>query len=168
MVVVRVTEAAALVAVVDALGHGPTAADIAVRARDHLMGTPLDEAMAKTIERLHEALRGTRGAAAMVALLRDGAIEGCGVGNVELRTLGGSVPVVQSPGILGVRVRRYNVFSARLEPGTRLVLFSDGISAHAQLAQTEGMEPGDACEYIFRGYRRAHDDASVLIVDVKE
>jgi negative regulator of sigma-B (phosphoserine phosphatase) len=168
VVVVRVTEAAALIAVIDALGHGPKAADIAELAARQLLATPLDEEMMRTMARLHEALHGTRGAAAMVAVLRGGAIEGCGVGNVELRSLGGSVPVVQSPGILGVRVRRYNVFSARLEPGTRLVLFSDGISAHVQVAQTEQMEPREACESIFRGYRRAHDDASVLVVDVEE
>lgn len=166
-VVVRTGGDASLVAVIDALGHGPTAADIAECATLHLADAPLGD-MATLMEGLHDALRGTRGAAAMVALLRDGAIDGCGVGNVELRTLGATVPVVQSPGILGVRVRRYKVFSGPIAAGARLMLFSDGISPHVGIGSTRQMDPRAACEYVFEKFRRPHDDATILVVDVEE
>lgn len=166
--VVRAVDGTALIAVVDALGHGPTAADIADRAAEHLGSARLDQDMVQTMEGLHEALRGTRGAAAMVAILRDSSIDGCGVGNVELRSLGANVPVVQSPGILGVRVRRYKVFSGRVERGSRLMLFSDGISPQVGVGQTRAMNPRAACEYVFENFRRPHDDATVLVVDVEE
>lgn len=166
--VVRTVAGASLVAVVDALGHGPRAADIADQASEHLVKTPLGDDMAATMEGLHEALRGTRGAAAMVAVLRGGSIHGCGVGNVELRSLNATVPVVQSPGILGVRVRRFKVFTGQIAAGARLMLFSDGISPQVVLGQTRAMDPRAACEYVFEKYRRAHDDATVLVVDVEE
>ena len=166
--VVRAVDGVALIAVIDALGHGPTAADIAERAAEHLGAAPLDQDMMRTMEGLHEALRGTRGAAGMVAMLRDGVVEGCGVGNVELRSLGANIPVVQSPGILGVRVRRYKVFSGRIEREARLMLFSDGISPQVGIGQTRAMEPRAACEYVFDNFRRSHDDATVLVVDVEE
>jgi negative regulator of sigma-B (phosphoserine phosphatase) len=166
--IVRTTKEGTLVAVVDALGHGPTAADIAERALAHLVEAPLDRGVSATMQGLHEALRGTRGAAAMISLLRDGRLEGCGVGNVELRSIGAYVPVMQSPGILGVRVRRYNIFASEIAPGARLVLFSDGISAQAPVRQTKGMGASEACQFLFRGYRRSHDDATILVVDVKE
>jgi negative regulator of sigma-B (phosphoserine phosphatase) len=120
------------------------------------------------MQSLHEALRGTRGAAAMLSVLCNGRLEGCGVGNVEMRSIGAYVPVVQSPGILGVRVRRYNVFASDVAPGARLVLFSDGISAQAPVGQTHSMGAREACDFLFRGYRRSHDDATILVVDVRE
>lgn len=167
-VVVRSTAGGTLLAVVDALGHGPTAADIADRAVAHLGEAPLEQGVIGVMEGLHAALRGTRGAAAMVSLLRGGRLEGCGVGNVEMRSLRAYVPVMQSPGILGVRVRRYNVFAGDISPGARIVLFSDGISAQAPVGQTERMHTREACEFLYRGYRRSHDDATVLVADVRE
>lgn len=166
--IVRAADGVALLAVVDALGHGPRAADIADRAAEHLVEAPLGGDLTETMEQLHDALRGTRGAAAMVAVLRGGCIDGCGVGNVELRSVGASVPVVQSPGILGVRVRRYKVFSGQIAAGTRLALFSDGISPRMVLGKTRDMPPRDACQYVFEKFRRPHDDATILVVDVEE
>jgi len=167
-VAARTTDAGTLLAVVDGLGHGPMAAEVADRAVACLSDAPLDLGVAGIMELLHESLRGTRGAAAMLAVLKDWALVGCGVGNVELRAIGSSVPVVQSPGILGVRVRRYNLFSSRLKPLTRLALFSDGISARVPIADTQRMAAREACEFIFQGYRRPHDDATILVADLKE
>ena len=104
----------------------------------------------------------------MVAVMRGGAIEGCGVGNVDLRSLGGAVPARLSPGIIGVRVRRYNVFAGSVPPGARLLIFSDGISAQVPIAQTASMAAAEACRFIQNGYRRAHDDSTILVIDVKD
>ena len=168
IVVIRKGEDRTLVAVVDALGHGPTAAEIATRAASHLATAKLTGGILSVMEQLHTALSGTRGAAAMVLLLGGSSVEGCGVGNVDLRSLGSYVPVVLSPGILGVRVRRYNVFKGELTTGTRLVVFSDGISSHAPIAETKDMLATEACEFLFQRYRRSHDDATILVIDVKD
>jgi negative regulator of sigma-B (phosphoserine phosphatase) len=156
-----------LAAVVDALGHGPTAAEIARVAREHLAANEVRAGVLELMHDLHGSLAGTRGAAAMVMLLRGGRLEGCGVGNVDLRTVGGAVPVVQSPGILGVKVRRFNVFVGQVPPGARLLVFSDGISAQVPVGETAALDPAAACRFIVNGYRRAHDDSTILVIDVK-
>ncbi len=168
VVVIRRLEDRTLIAVIDALGHGPSAAEIATRAATHLSTAELKGSVLAVMEDLHAALEGTRGAAAMVLLLVANTVEGCGVGNVDLRALGGYVPVVLSPGILGVRVRRYNVFKGELAPGARLVMFSDGISTQVPIAQIKDMGAHEACKFLLQGYRRSHDDATILVIDVKD
>jgi phosphoserine phosphatase RsbX len=167
IVVIRSLEDRTLVAVVDALGHGPSAAEIAARAAKHLASAKV-EGVLGVMEDLHAALSGTRGAAALVLVLRANTIEGCSVGNVDLRALGSYVPVVLSPGILGVRVRRYNIFKGALTLGARLVVFSDGISSHAPVAQTKDMGAQEACKFLLEHYRRSHDDSTILVIDVKD
>jgi negative regulator of sigma-B (phosphoserine phosphatase) len=167
-VLVRAIEGGFLVAVIDALGHGPTAAAIANQGIAHLVQAHIPGGVLAVMHGLHDALHGTRGAAAMVLVMRGGAVEGCGVGNVDLRTLGGAVPARLSPGIIGVRVRRFNVFAGSVTPGSRILIFSDGISAQVPIAETAGMAPAEACSFIQRGYRRAHDDSTILVIDVKD
>jgi negative regulator of sigma-B (phosphoserine phosphatase) len=156
-----------LLAVIDALGHGPHAAVVADRGREYLESVSLEISVADLTEGLHDALRGTRGAAAMLCLLRDGHIQGCGVGNVELRTLACRIPVVQSPGILGVTVRRARVFEASLVVGARLFLFSDGLSPRMDLVSCERLSAEQACKSLVDRYRRTHDDATLVVADVQ-
>jgi phosphoserine phosphatase RsbX len=168
IVVIRALEDRTLVAVIDALGHGPIAADIAARGATHLSSANVGSGVLAVMQDLHAALSGTRGAAAMVLMLAANTIEGCSVGNVDLRALGSYVPVVQSPGILGVRVRRYNVFRGELALGARLFVFSDGISSQTPVAQTKGMGTKEACEFLLQRYRRSHDDSTIVVIDVKD
>jgi negative regulator of sigma-B (phosphoserine phosphatase) len=117
-----------LVAVIDGLGHGEAAALAAGRAVDYLRRWPLTATCEAAMHGVHEALRGTRGAAASgVPAARPGLVC-CGVGNVEIRCFGGKVPILLSPGVLGARVQQFRMCRAELTPGSRLVLFSDGIS----------------------------------------
>jgi negative regulator of sigma-B (phosphoserine phosphatase) len=153
-------------AVIDALGHGPVAAAVAERARTVLL-TASPEADALTLlTALHEGLSQTRGAAALVCVVRGNSIEGCGVGNVEMRTLGSPVPVVLSPGILGSKVRKFRPFAHKLTAPTRVIVFTDGISPRFSSAELRTLSPQTACERLFAGHRRAHDDASVLVADL--
>jgi negative regulator of sigma-B (phosphoserine phosphatase) len=165
-IVVRREPEATLVTVVDALGHGPDAASAAGRATAYLADAPLSGTASEIVDGLHTALGGTRGAAALVCLLRGSVLRTSGIGNVELRSLSGTVGVPLTPGILGRRVRRLVEYNARLAPGERLALFSDGISARMSLQDHRDLPARAACEEILRCHGRAHDDASVVIVDV--
>ncbi len=164
---VRTFDTADVFAVVDGLGHGPAAAE-ASRA-----GTQVVERLERVrpalevIESMHAAMRGTRGAAALVCVVHDdGQVEGCGVGNVELRCRGGHVPATLSPGILGRQVRRFMRFEGSVTPGTRLFAFTDGISSRVPLDEVSALSPAEACKSIFDEHRRTHDDATILIADV--
>jgi negative regulator of sigma-B (phosphoserine phosphatase) len=158
----------ALVAVIDALGHGVEAAAVAATAIRYLEDVALSRTVLAIIEGLHGALRGSRGAAGMLCVVRAGTLEGCGVGNVELRASRGKIPVVLSPGVLGGHIRKLRVFRASLAPGERLAMFSDGLSSRLDLSLTRGLPASAACDLLLERFRRPHDDASVLILDLDE
>ena len=163
-VVVRHVGDTTLFAVVDALGHGATAAEAARRSVQHLEQAPLDGIKA-LMSGLHKALRGSRGAAATLCLYRDGALEGCGVGNVEVRARGTRIPAVLSPGILGSHHSTLRVFSTKLAPQDRLAVFSDGISRTLSLEPTGPTPLEDACARLFHSFACPDDDATLLLAE---
>ncbi|MBZ4415642.1 SpoIIE family protein phosphatase [Myxococcus sp. RHSTA-1-4] len=156
-----------LLAVVDALGHGPAAARVAAEAVRCLEGLPLGTKVDPVLEALHAALRGGRGAAVMVALFDGKTLHCGGVGNVELRTCGTRVPVIPTPGVLGQAIRSLRTASAELVPGDRLVLFSDGLSFRLDLESARNLPPEGACALLMERYGRPTDDATVMVVDVE-
>jgi negative regulator of sigma-B (phosphoserine phosphatase) len=162
---VRHDDAGGLVAVIDALGHGVRAAQTAAVAMAYLAEVDLDADLRATVEGLHVALRGTRGAAAMVLRFSAGKVEGIGVGNVEARAHAAKVPVILTPGVLGAQVSRLKVFEAKLSGKGRLVMFSDGVSRHLALDDLGSLVPRDACRALMDRYRRPGDDATVLVTD---
>jgi phosphoserine phosphatase RsbX len=166
-VVTRIDAASnrALFAVIDGLGHGPRASEAAIRASESLEIAPLDGEVGSLMERLHLALRGTRGAAATVCMVDAHELWVCGVGNVALRTLGTQVPFVLSPGILGARVQRFRSANARMKAGDRVVLHSDGIRPAFALDRLRHLDAEAASNELFETCRRPSDDASVLVAD---
>ncbi len=164
--VVRGDAERTMMVVVDVLGHGARAADVADQARAFLLQAPITTAEAQ-IELLHRELRGTRGAAALaVSVEHTGRLEGCGVGNVAMRAVGMRVPAMLSDGILGQRVRKLRPFSVDLQPG-RMLLFTDGISSRFLGTEEERLGEVDvAARAILSQYAHAHDDATILVVDV--
>ena len=166
-VFVRPYDDGGLFVVIDALGHGERAAEVAQAGLLALEEVPDGERVAAIIDLLHGRLRGTRGAAAMVCVVHEGRLEGCAVGNVELATVGTRVPWVPSPGILGASVRRVRTFEAQLAVGDRLILYTDGISPRMDLSCCRGVRGADACRALMTRYRRPHDDATVLIADIE-
>ncbi|APR80982.1 Anti-sigma B factor RsbT [Minicystis rosea] len=167
-VVVRHGPDLSLIGVLDALGHGTRAAAAAAVASRYLETAPLDRGLLHLVDGLHHSLRGTRGAAAMLLFLGRGRLEGCGVGNVEVRGHNTRVPAVLSPGILGAQLGRLKVFEAQLKGRGRLVLFSDGVSGRLALDDLGGLSPRDACRAIMDRHRRPGDDATVLVTDFED
>jgi negative regulator of sigma-B (phosphoserine phosphatase) len=155
-----------LLGVIDALGHGPGAEEVAQSAFDLLSTAPLDVGLGPLMEQVHHRLRGSRGAAATLCLLSGMQVSACGVGNVELRCAETDIPFVFSPGILGSRVQRFRVCDARVAPASRLIFFSDGIGPVVRLDELRKMAPQDACRVIQQKHRRSEDDATVLIADL--
>jgi negative regulator of sigma-B (phosphoserine phosphatase) len=134
------------------------------------LGGDLEEAR----RAVHEALRGTRGAAAAVCQLSTrpeapgtASLVCCGVGNVEIRCIGAKLPILLSPGVLGARVQSFRICRGELPSGARLVLFSDGVSQRAPLDSLRHLDPDSLCETLMREHRKADDDASVLVCDTE-
>jgi phosphoserine phosphatase RsbX len=156
-----------LLAVVDALGHGPHAAHAAHAALGCLQEATLEEPLAVLMQALHARLRDTRGAAATLCILRGRVLEGCAVGNVQLRCLDISVPLVLSSGVLGQRLPKLRVCEAELRPGARLALFSDGLSSQFRLEDTRQLTPQQGCQFAIERHRKKEDDCSILIADLE-
>lgn len=165
-VVVRRAESTVLVAVIDALGHGPKAAAIAASSSEYLDQAPRGSAP-ELVHGLHKILQGTRGAAALVLLLSHDGIEACSVGNVELRSRSARLPFVLTPGVLGVRLRAPKVCTVGPPVADRFVLFSDGISGQFDMKALSKHSPPELATHIFTSHRHSHDDATVVVVDVE-
>jgi negative regulator of sigma-B (phosphoserine phosphatase) len=102
----------------------------------------------------------------MILLLGGGRVEGCGVGNVEVRGQGARIPAVLTPGILGGGpVPRMKLFDAPLSGRGRIVVFTDGVSARMSLEDVAGLAPREACRALMDRHRRPGDDATVLVTD---
>lgn len=164
-VVVRSEPGVTLVAVVDVLGHGHEAGKVATRAERYLRSAPITRALA-LMKGLHDELRGTRGAAVTLCVLRGFDIDACGVGNVEARVAGSRCPLVSSPGIVGARVDTFRESVGRLTRNDRLLCWSDGISTRVEPDSVRHLGPAEACAQIMSLHRRRYDDASVVVADI--
>lgn len=165
---VRRSDDVALLAVIDALGHGELAAAASDKAIAFLDEAPLDKGVSRLVEGLHETLRGTRGAAAMLLLVSGERLEGCGVGNVALRSYRAKVPAILTAGVLGgATLARPRIFLAQLSPGDRVVVHSDGVTARFDDEASRRAAPLEICRAIMQRHRRPHDDATVLVTDIE-
>jgi anti-sigma regulatory factor (Ser/Thr protein kinase) len=166
----------ATVLLVDGLGHGPNAADaadVAIR----VFGTLEDRTPTEMISLLHEALRSTRGAAVAVAEVRrtrDGAtVDFCGVGNTVTAVIGPAGPrsLPSMNGIAVLSVRGLQPFSQPWHPGEMLVLHTDGLTTRWRLdayPRIREHDPAVAAAVLHRDATRGRDDATVLVLGLRE
>lgn len=160
------------VALVDALGHGPPAAETAAPAEEYLKSNSALE-LADLMNGLHERLKGTRGAVAFLARLdlATGELRHCGVGNISAKIFGPDEPVRLSSrdGIVGYMMSAPRVASHTLAPGDILMLCSDGVRDHFELFDHPGLLRGQAqeiAENVMTALSKGDDDASCLIMRV--
>jgi anti-sigma regulatory factor (Ser/Thr protein kinase) len=151
----------------DGLGHGDDAA--------HAAGTALRElrtglSASALLERMHGALRPTRGAAAAVARLdlRTGALDFAGIGNIAATIVDGaeSRSLASMPGTLGHRVARFRAFEHHVPPEALLVLHSDGCRSGWSLTDYPGAQRRDpllVAALLIRDFERGRDDVSVVV-----
>ncbi len=166
---VKRTDAGLCLMVVDGLGHGPlaaTASHAAVTAFDASDGAP----SAETMQRLHNALRSTRGAAASIAALLDGAdtVAFVGVGNVAGAVVTGteSKRMVSHNGTLGHALKAVKPFTYQTQGETLVVLASDGLSTAWSLDSYPGLRlrhPSLIAGVLYRDFSRRRDDVTVLV-----
>jgi negative regulator of sigma-B (phosphoserine phosphatase) len=155
-----------LLAVIDGLGHGPEAELASLAALRFLSEVRLDAPLEEVMPSLHESMRGTRGAAGTVCIVRGTELVACAVGNVELRPVRTDVPLISSAGILGVRVQKFRICKATIRSACRLVIFSDGLTNPTSIREYESTPPQLACDGLLQRHRRTYDDATVLIADL--
>jgi len=164
---VRQENGVVLFAVIAALGHGVHAAPVADKAVESLSATNLDRGVREIMGDLHKSLQGTRGAAAMICKWAAGRVQGCGVGNVEMALARVKLPVIRTPGIIGVNMRSLHVFEGPAGIGSRMILYSDGISSSILSDDLGANGREAACGRLMEKFHKSHDDATLMVADVE-
>lgn len=158
----------AVFSVIDALGHGFHAHEVAMHAISVLENNyrlPLSE----IAERCHHKLRNTRGCAAAFGRIdfKTFKFQHIGVGNVETRVY--RTPTQLRPsctnGIFGTVIENIHVEEYPYNKGACIVMFSDGISGKFELdAALLRKTAQEISNFIFSNYAKNHDDATVLVL----
>jgi anti-sigma regulatory factor (Ser/Thr protein kinase) len=158
--------------VADGLGHGLLASDAAHLAVS-FTSAPGGEDGAKLMERIHGALRPTRGAAvAMAEIDRErGGLRYTGLGNISGTVIAPSGAVqhlVSHPGTAGHEVHKITTFNYPWLPGSILIMHSDGLSSHWSLEKYPGLSsrhPSVIAGVLYRDFHRQRDDTTVVVLE---
>jgi serine phosphatase RsbU (regulator of sigma subunit) len=154
-------------ALVDVLGHGKSAAQVALRSKAYLAQNYTNQ-LTQIITGLHEWLRGTRGAVAAVCRLdlHSGDLEYSGMGNIHLRIFGKSRETLMTKdGIVGYMIPSPAQGRTRMMPGDILVMTSDGIKEHFDPDTYPGITEGqakDICNNFITLLGKGSDDLSCI------
>jgi anti-sigma regulatory factor (Ser/Thr protein kinase) len=156
----------------DGLGHGPDAAEASERACAALRPA---EPVETTLERVHAALRPTRGAAVAVARIDEarGVLQFAGVGNVSavLCARGSSKALTSLSGTAGRQVRTIRSFEYPLPEAGLLVMHSDGCRTGWNLDADPGLRrrtPLLIAATLIRDWERGRDDVSVVVLPLPD
>jgi anti-sigma regulatory factor (Ser/Thr protein kinase) len=156
--------------VADGLGHGPEAKEAsstAIRMLHQNTGCPLVE----LLDRVHLALRSTRGAAVAIARIdvHRGTVLFAGTGNIAAQISGGGTParhLVSTNGTAGVQIHKPREFTYPWPRDGILVMNSDGLSTKTGLEKQAGLASHHAtliAGVLYRDFTRGNDDATVVV-----
>lgn len=154
--------------VVDGLGHGLQAHEAAVAACK-----AFETSSGSTTERmniLHDALRGTRGAAVAIAHTDTsaGVLRFCGVGNISATIVDPQArrSAVSMHGIVGHQMREAREFTYPWTHRSSLIMHSDGLTTKWNLDAYPALltrDPVLTAAVLWKDHRRQNDDSTVVV-----
>ena len=156
--------------VADGLGHGLLAHQAATMAT-RVFATRSEEAPGSVIAAVHGALRASRGAAvAMLAIDLDrGTARYAGLGNIAgaiLHAAGTRQSMVSQNGTAGHTAPRVQEFSYPVAANSVVVMQSDGLATHWDLAAYPGLRlkhPSIVAGVLYRDMSRRRDDVTIVV-----
>jgi anti-sigma regulatory factor (Ser/Thr protein kinase) len=170
--VIKRWHTSALVSVIDGLGHGQYAHRAAQAARQYVE-THFDQPLDAIFRGVGRTCRATRGV--VMALVRfdfggdDIRFSFASVGNIEARVFGGPSrqQFIVPRGIVGGNAPHPRVTDHRWDPGTVMVLHSDGVTGHWGLADFPELTRELATTMaprLLRALAKDNDDATIVVV----
>ncbi len=155
-------------AIVDVLGHGPEAHEL-TGTIEKVLNDSAEADVSITLERLHNALQGSRGAAAgLCRISAGGRVDYAGVGNTAVRRLGtAETRLISRDGVIGQQMRTPLPQELQLEPGDVLLLYTDGVKDRFTLADYPGVLEQSAqaiARNIVQRFGKDYDDAACIAV----
>lgn len=169
--IIKQWEGNALAGVIDGLGHGPLAMRAALGARRYI-DRHFDQPLPSLFRGADRACRATRGVVMALAHFdfNSRTLTVAGIGNIEMRLIGGDEPFrpIVRRCIVGLRspapVPTAHPWSSN---GCILAMHSDGLQAHwdwRDFSQLAGDAPGAIAQGLLRRLGKNDDDATVLAV----
>lgn len=163
-----------LVAVIDGLGHGPSAA-VAARTVSAALEGRAHESPISLLGRCHEGSKRTRGAVMSIASFNAPAsrMTWVGVGNVEGMLLRSGTDgrqtgqrdeaLITRGGVVGYQIPPLRETEIPVNRGDTLVLATDGLDGGFADGLTPGDPPQRAADRILARHGKTTDDALVLV-----
>ena len=154
-------------AIVDVLGHGREAHELAVSIEKFLI-VHCSGSVVHVMDRLHKHLIGSRGAGAGLCFVdrRTGLLRFIGTGNTVIRRFGsGEVRLLSRPGIIGGNRRTPKEERMTLIPGDVVLLYTDGVKDRFQLSEYPQLLHHSAesiARNVVQRFGKDHDDATCI------
>ena len=167
--IIRPLENGLFAAIVDVLGHGPEAHELAVEIESYLLRYACADVYG-LMTRLHQRLTGTRGAAVGLCALDAvaGRLEYAGIGNTTLRRFGmPDTRLVSHDGVLGQNMRTPRPQTLQLEAGDLIILHTDGVRDRFSSDDCPGVfhqPPKEVVRTIVERFGKDYDDAACIAV----
>ena len=168
-VVIRPLEGGIFTAIVDVLGHGPEAHELALVIDAYLSRYGSSD-ISGLMTRLHQHVQGTRGAAAGLCAIdaAAGRVVYAGTGNTVLRRFGKiDTRLVSHDGVLGQNMRTPRLQTLQLEKGDLVVLYTDGVRDRFTAEDYPSVfhhTPKDVVRTIIERFGKDYDDAACIAV----
>lgn len=158
----------AIFGVIDGLGHGRAAAEVAQAVRIYFEEKEGTKDLIELVKTAHQNFLGSRGAViALVKVFNNGDLEYLGIGNIRARIIRShddQIELIPKDGALGIRMRTISSCKEKLNNGDRLLLFSDGVSRNLirQKSLMPKRNPIKFVHNVIKSFGKMHDDASVI------
>ncbi|MGL4827889.1 MAG: SpoIIE family protein phosphatase [Vibrio sp.] len=159
-----------LIVIIDALGHGPKAANLA-RAMEIFLKEKANCDLDWLMQSLHQHFKGSLGAAVTMLHL-DGAkgqFFGLGIGNTLVRRVNGKAQsFFAQPGVVGEMLPTLRQFDGDFHQGDWFILTTDGIRENIDI-HGEGLpwarnSSSFIASHYMEYFSKHHDDATVIVV----
>jgi serine phosphatase RsbU (regulator of sigma subunit) len=170
---VNATDERVFAAIIDVLGHGEEAHALAVRMEDHLV-THASNSVVDMLSGLHEAFRGSRGAAVGLCLvdIKEARLRFAGVGNTVIRRFGRCESrLVSRDGVVGGTMGTPVEEVLELSDGDVILMYTDGVRTHftsSDLPRLRTDPPYSVAAGLVHRFGKWHDDASCVVVRYRQ
>ena len=168
-VVIRPIDGGIFAAIVDVLGHGPEAHQLALTIGEYLSRYGSSD-IPGLMTRLHQYVKGTRGAVAGLCAIDAAAGQAVyvGTGNTVLRRFGKTeTRLVSHDGLLGQNMRTPRPQNLALEAGDLILLYTDGVRDRFTSDDYPSIyhhSPEDVARNIVERFGKDYDDAACIAV----
>ena len=166
---ISVDEEQLFVGIVDGAGHGPEAHSIAQASRDFLEKNK-DVELPDLMNGLHDNLRGTRGAVAIIGKLyhETSQFHYVGIGNIVLRKFGNtSERAVTQDGVIGYQIRTPKEKFMQISGGDVLVMHTDGLTGYFDVSDYPEILRDNAkmiANNLIEKFGKNNDDATCVVI----